>query len=63
MVRLQSGETVSVNAKFQDEYGARRDEAFSTVEAAIEAWVKDQKSPDRDFTNGDKARTRRCVNE
>ena len=41
MVRLQSGETVSVNAELQDAYGATRDEAFSKIEMAVEEWAKD----------------------
>jgi hypothetical protein len=42
IVRLESGQTVSVNAGLQDAYGATRDEAFSKIEAAVEAWVKAQ---------------------
>jgi hypothetical protein len=38
MVRLGSGQTVSVRADLQPEYGATRDEAFSRIEAAIEKW-------------------------
>jgi hypothetical protein len=41
MVRLESGQTVSVNAELQDAYGATRDEAFSKIEMAVEEWVKD----------------------
>jgi hypothetical protein len=38
MVRLGPGQTVSVRADLQPEYGATRDEAFSRIEAAIEKW-------------------------
>ena len=44
MVRLEGGQTVSINADLQDAYGATPDEAYSTLEAAVEAWVKDQTS-------------------
>jgi hypothetical protein len=40
MVRLESGRTMPVNAELQDSYGATPDEAFSRIEAAVEAWVK-----------------------
>jgi hypothetical protein len=36
MVRLESGQTVSVNPELQNAYGATRDEAFSEIEAAAE---------------------------
>jgi hypothetical protein len=36
MVRLEFGQTVSVNAELQDAYGATRDEAFSEIEIAVE---------------------------
>jgi hypothetical protein len=42
MVRQESGESVSVTAELQDEYGATPHEAFSKIEAAVEQWVKDQ---------------------
>jgi hypothetical protein len=42
MVRLESGQTVAVNAEFQDALGGTPDEAFSKLEAAVEKWVKDQ---------------------
>jgi hypothetical protein len=41
MVRLESGQTVSVNAELQDAYGATRDEAVSKIEMAVEGWAKD----------------------
>jgi hypothetical protein len=40
MVRLESGHTVAVNAELPDQPGATLDEAFSHIEAAVEAWVK-----------------------
>lgn len=46
MVRLESGQTVSVNIELEDAYGATPDEAYSTLEAAVEAWVKDQTPSD-----------------
>jgi hypothetical protein len=46
MVRLESGQTVSVNAELQDAYGATRDDAFSKIEVAVEEWVEDQTRPD-----------------
>jgi hypothetical protein len=42
IVRLESGQTVSVNGELQDAYGAAPDEAFSKLETTLEAWVKDQ---------------------
>jgi hypothetical protein len=42
IVQLEGGHTVSVNAALQDAYGATPDEAYSTLEAAIEARMKDQ---------------------
>jgi hypothetical protein len=42
MVRLEAGHTVSVDAELPDTYGATLDEAFSTIEAAVEEWVKEQ---------------------
>jgi hypothetical protein len=42
MVRLESGQQVSVNADLRDEHGATPDEAFSKIEAALEEWVKSQ---------------------
>jgi len=42
MVRLESGQTVSVTADIQTAHGATRDEAFSKIEAAIQEWVKDR---------------------
>jgi hypothetical protein len=46
MVKLEGGHTVSVNADLQDAYGATPDEAYSTLETAVEAWVKDQTPSD-----------------
>jgi hypothetical protein len=46
MVRLEGGHAVSVNADLQDAYGATPDEAYSKLEAAVEAWVKDQTPSD-----------------
>jgi hypothetical protein len=46
VVRLEGGHTVSVNAELEDAYGATPDEAYSTLEAAVEAWVKDQTPSD-----------------
>ena len=47
LVRLESGQTVSINAELQDAHGgATPDEASSTVEAAVEAWVNDQRPAD-----------------
>jgi hypothetical protein len=45
MVRLESGQTVSVNAELQNEYGATPDEAFSKIERAVEAWAQRQTRP------------------
>jgi hypothetical protein len=42
IVRLESGQTVSVNADLQDEYGATPSEACSKIEAAVEAWAQRQ---------------------
>jgi hypothetical protein len=42
MVRIESGNMVSVDPKLLDEYGRTPDEAFSQIDAAVEAWVKDQ---------------------
>jgi hypothetical protein len=39
MVRLESGEKVSVEPAFQDAYGRTPGEAFSRIEAAVKAWV------------------------
>ena len=46
MVRLESGQTVSVTAELQDAYGATPDEAYSKLEAAVEEWLKDQTRSD-----------------
>jgi hypothetical protein len=40
IVRLESGQTVSVDAELQNEYGATPDEAFSKIERAVEAWAQ-----------------------
>ena len=45
MVRVESGQTVSVDAELQDEYGATPDEAFSNIERAVEAWAQRQTRP------------------
>jgi uncharacterized membrane protein YqjE len=42
MVRLESGHTVLVNVELQEEKGATLDEAFSQIEAVVEAWVEDR---------------------
>jgi hypothetical protein len=42
IVRVESGQTVSVNAGLQHEYGATPDEAFSKIERAVEAWAQRQ---------------------
>ena len=42
MVRRESGDTVSVNARLPDAYGATRDDAVSKLQAAVEAWVTGQ---------------------
>jgi len=44
MTRLESGQHVSVDAALHGEYGATPDEAFSRIEAVVEAWVKGQAS-------------------
>jgi hypothetical protein len=46
MVRLQSGHIVAVHAELPDQRGATLDEAFSHIEAAVEAWVAHQTPPD-----------------
>jgi hypothetical protein len=46
MVRLESGQTVVVNAELQDAYGATRDEAFSKIEVAVGECVEDQTRSD-----------------
>jgi hypothetical protein len=46
LVRLEGGQTLPVDADLQDAYGATPDEAFSRLEAAVEAWVKDQTPSD-----------------
>ena len=40
LIRLESGDRVPVNAHPHGAYGATPDEAFSRVEAVVEAWVK-----------------------
>jgi hypothetical protein len=45
MVRLESGQTVSVDAELQNEYGATPDEAFSKIERAVEAWAQRRTRP------------------
>ena len=42
MARLESGRTVAFDPEVQDQVGRTRDEAFSYVDAAVDAWVKDQ---------------------
>jgi hypothetical protein len=42
MMRFESGRTVFVDAALRDEYAATLHEALSKVEAALEAWVRDQ---------------------
>ena len=42
IVRVESGQTVSVNAGLQNEYGATPDEALSKIERAVEAWAQRQ---------------------
>jgi hypothetical protein len=46
MVRLESGQTVPVNAGLLDAYGATPAEVVSKLEAAVEKWVRDQSAPD-----------------
>ena len=45
IVRVESGQTVSVNAGLHNEYGATPDEAFSKIERAVEAWAQRQTRP------------------
>ena len=40
MVRLEGGQSVSINADLPDRYGASPEEAYSALEADVEAWVK-----------------------
>jgi hypothetical protein len=42
-VRLESGQTVSVNADLPDTYSSTRHEAVSNIETAIAVWVKAQR--------------------
>jgi hypothetical protein len=42
MVRLESGQTVSVTADLRNAHGATCDEPFSKIDAAIQEWVKDR---------------------
>jgi hypothetical protein len=42
MVRVASGEIVAINAELPSVYGATRDDAFTAIEAAVDAWVKNQ---------------------
>jgi hypothetical protein len=44
LVRLDSGETVSVDALIEDEHAATPAEALSRLEAAVEDWVTWQTS-------------------
>jgi hypothetical protein len=46
MVRLEGGQTVSINVDLQPRYGATPEEAYSALESDIEAWMKDQPRPD-----------------
>jgi hypothetical protein len=41
MVRLEDGHPVSVNAELEDAFGGTPDEAYSTLEGMVEAWMKD----------------------
>jgi len=43
MVRLESGQTVSVNAELQDAFGPTPDEAYSRLQTAVEEWVDGQR--------------------
>jgi len=45
LVRVESGDMISVDSKLHDEYGLTAAEAFSQIDAAIEEWVKDQRNP------------------
>ena len=42
IVRLESGDTVPVNANLPSAYGPTRREAVASLEEAVAAWVKDQ---------------------
>lgn len=42
MMRRESGQTTSVHAEFEHEYGATPDEAVTRIEAVVKAWVTDQ---------------------
>jgi hypothetical protein len=42
IVRLESGQNVSVNVDLQNEYGATPSEACAKIEAAVEAWAQRQ---------------------
>jgi hypothetical protein len=42
LVRLEAGQQVSVNVDLHGAYGATPDEAFSRIEAVLDAWMKDQ---------------------
>jgi hypothetical protein len=44
MVRLTTGESVSIATKLHGEYGATPDEAVSKLEAAVLAWIGKEKS-------------------
>jgi hypothetical protein len=41
MVRVESGQTVTVN-ELQDAYGDTPDEAVTNLEASVKEWMKDQ---------------------
>ena len=45
MVRVEAGQTAQVD-ELIDAYGATPDEAYSTLEAAAEAWLKNQTPSD-----------------
>jgi hypothetical protein len=42
MARLESGRAVVFGPEVQDQVGRTRDEAFSYIDGAVDAWVKDQ---------------------
>lgn len=46
IVRIESGQTVAVNAELEDVYAATPEGAYATLEAAVEAWVKEQTPSD-----------------
>jgi hypothetical protein len=46
MARLESGRAVAFAPEVQDQVGRTRDEAFSYLDAAVDAWVNDQTRAD-----------------